>query len=266
MSTGHIEIEQWLPSSWSEIVGNRAAKSHFLNLARGLRLAATHRGVNTLVYGPSRTGKTSLVKLFIRAAFCELTDPATIDPCSGNCPVCREEVERFGIDGIFAAVHNLRHRCITIDCTRAASDDVRDAMIYTREQSGIRIVYLDELHSLTSRGLEDMLLKPIEERGLLWIASTKDLKGVEEAFLNRFAMKIRTEAPTATEMVVWLSQRCKDWGISCESKALDRLVQRSKAAPGLALQVVAVARMNNPRKMTMELVEDHVFPDDIGQC
>lgn len=266
MSTNHLEVEQWLPSSWNEVVGNQTAKRHFINLGRLLRSVETARGVNTLFYGPSRSGKTSLTKLLVRSVFCELTDPTTFDPCAGDCAVCQEEVERFGIDGIFAALHNLRHRCITIDCTRASANDVRDAMIHTREYSGIRIVYLDELHALISRGLADMLLKPMEEKDLLWLASTKDLKGVDGAFLNRFAAKIRSEAPLANEMATWLCQRCHEWGIAFEPDAVDRLVKRSRTVPGLALQVIAVASISDPRRLTADLVEDHIFPDDITQA
>jgi len=266
VSTSQIDVEQWLPSSWNDVVGNNNAKRHFVNLARILRSSDTARGVNTLFYGPSRSGKTSLIKLLIRSIFCEHTDPFTLDPCSGTCGVCLEEVERFGIDGLWAALHNLRHRCITIDCTRASADEVRDAMIHTREHSGIRIVYLDELHALISRGLDEMLLKPMEEKDLLWIASTNDLKGAGGAFLNRFAAKIGSERPVPGDMVAWLVQRCQAWGISFDGESLDRLVQRSRAVPGLALQVVAVASLNDPKKLTADLVEDHIFPDDITQA
>ncbi len=110
--------------------------------------------------------------------------------------------------------------------------------------------------------MDEKLLKPVEELGFMWLASSATTEGLEKMFLNRF-IKISTSLPERDELAIWLAQRCREWGISWDShETLLRLAERSDRVPGMALQVLARATKKRDRILTQRLVESHIFDVD----
>lgn len=83
-------------------------------------------------------------------------------------------------------------------------------------------------------------------------------------FQNRFTFRLETQKPTVDEMVFWLAERCEEWGIRLEApeSTLQRLAERSRCLPGMALQVVNKAHKKRSKLLTRQLVDEHVFNFD----
>jgi len=254
------EIEKWKPSFFEEFVGNR---SLIKCLKDGIRVHG--RLPNTFVRGPSRSGKTAAIKLFIKSLFCVQRDPTTLNPC-GSCDTCLQNVEDHGHYGLFAEFDDgapsreIPLHYVPIDCPKIPEAKLRDVLQELRDFEGIRIVYLDEVHRLVERKMDHMLLKSLEERRFLWMASSATTAGLEQMFLNRFSKRIRTSLPESDKLAEFLALRCLVWGIEWkEPETIVRLVERANQVPGLALQVLAAAAATPERELTRELVEDHDF-------
>ena len=254
------EIEKWKPSAFEEFVGN----SFLIKcLKNGIRVHG--QLPNTFVRGPSRSGKTAAIKLFIKSLFCVRRNPETLNPC-GVCDNCSQEIEDHGHAGFFAEFdegspsRKIPLHYVPIDCPRITELRLRESLQELRDFGGIQIVYLDEVHRLVERKMDHMLLKSLEERRFLWMASSATTAGLEQMFLNRFSIRLRTSLPERDELAEFLVFRCLVWGIEWkEPETIMRLVERSNHVPGLALQVLAAAAATPEREMTRELVEGHDF-------
>lgn len=259
-----IEIQQWIPKSLNEIVGNEELVEHFEN---GLAVGGVMP--NTLITGESRSGKTSGVKAFIRALFCRNRATGSFDAC-GVCVNCQADVGRYEQTGVFVQAtmmesnqKQVRH-FLPIDCAKITEAILREELSDLREFSGLRIIYLDEIHRLKQRGMDELLLKPLEELNYVWIASSATVKGLEPMFLNRFLVKLHTQLPTRDALAEWLAYRCKEWGIEWDDpRTLVRLAELSNQNPGKAIQVLARAAGKPSRKITSELVERHRFEEQV---
>jgi len=219
---------------------------------------------NTLIKGPSRSGKTASIKLFIKSLFCAQRDATTLNPC-GECALCVQDIATHGHAGFFAEFDDAAEgraiplHYLPVDCPRISEARLRDTLQDLRDFDGIRIVYLDEVHRLVERKMDHMLLKPLEERDFLWIASSAVTTGLEQMFINRFATRLRTALPSRDELAVFLGLRCNAWSIDWEPDSILRLAERANQVPGLALQVLARAAAQRARTITMEMVEGHDF-------
>jgi hypothetical protein len=125
---------------------------------------------------------------------------------------------------------------------------------------------------LVRRGIDEMLLKPIEDYPAIWMASSAVLKKenindthkLEKMFQNRFDYRLETELPERKEMLKWLIDRCKLLGLQAETPeaTLQRLMERSNRVPGMALQVLNKAHKTRNKILTQKMVENHVFDFD----
>lgn len=257
-----IDITHWIPSRWEEVLCNRELVEHFQDILRGFLGGAT-RGVATMPLGCPRSGKTSTAKFFVRCALCAALDPSTLNPC-GRCKNCLEADVRFAEEELFAYHRSPPVHYMPIDCTRVTQDRLNEVISGAYRYEGIRIVFLDEVHRLQRRNMDEQLLKPLEEADCTWIASSATTAGLERMFLNRF-VKIRTHLPSLDDLALWLGARCKEWGIEwTDSADIERLAERSAGIPGLALPVLARALLRPDRTLTRQLIESHLFDVEDG--
>jgi hypothetical protein len=252
------DIGRWGPKRWDQVLANEELVEHYQDLLTGI-LAGDRSGLNTMVLGPSRSGKTATTKFFARCVQCEELNPHTLNPCDGSCRSCREDVSRYGLSGLEVDVRGGNVHYVPIDCTSISAAELKKTLIELRDYDGVRIVYLDEVHRLCRQFMDEQLLKPVEERNFMWIASSASTEGLEKMFLNRFT-KIRTSLPSEDDLAEWLAHRCGEWGIDWdEPETLMQLAERSRCVPGHALQVIARASKKPNRTLTGRLVERHVF-------
>lgn len=255
-----IDIKQWIPKSWQDVVGNFDLKEHFHDILRA-SLDGEFNGLNTLVTGPSRSGKTAIIKLFVRCLYCDQLDRDTLTPCQYECRNCRADVSRFGLQGIEVQSQEQDVHYLPIDCAGITENELRDKLIDLRDYSGFRIVFLDEAHRLVRRSMDEQLLKPVEERSnTMWIVASAHTGELEAMFKKRF-VRLQTQLPSIEEFSIWLTDRCQEFGIfNIDSPStIIRLAERSNRNPGDALQVLARAAIKRPKRLTRQLVENHIF-------
>lgn len=255
-----IDIERWTPTKWEHIVGNRELVEHF----RGA-INAGGAPPNTLVTGPSRSGKTSNIKLAIRSMFCTGRDSKTLDPC-GMCSSCLNQTghhDRRGIESQLETPESgVAQHYWLVDC---ATIDERDLLSGLRDHkffSGVQVFYLDEFDQLKRRGIDRVLLRALEDHAFSWIASCVSVVDQEKTILNRFSCNIATGLPTRDEMAIWLAHRCAEWDLQLDrEETLLLLAERCNQVPGKALHVLASVAANPTRTLTTEIVVKHRFLD-----
>lgn len=259
-ATSH-DIARWIPRGFDEVLGNQLMITHFQNV-----VLAGGYGPHTLVLGPTRTGKTATTKIHLQILVCKHTALTSIRPC-GECEYCTKNILRDGQRGIeshlrsdakflFEKIHVL-----PIDCSHATESSLKELLREARDyDDGLRILYLDEVHRLGKRGLDELFLKPMEEENLTVIASSTTTRGLEPAFLNRFAVRLHTERPALDVMSVWLAHRCAEWMLTWDdSKTLIALAELSSRAPGVALHVLGWAASTPDRVVLKAMVDQHAL-------
>ena len=262
---GSAEIQRWQPPRWDGFLGNTRLKhvlrSVAMNSRRSTEMGRLHslNGAGFLVTGESRSGKTSLINHCLRAMVCHERDPVTLDPCSGHaCPACELQPELAGAFGFFPRARDGR-RLVTItviDGTQIASP--RELLSELREAAwggGFRLLFLDEAHRLKSRGMDELLLKAVEELKMCWILATARPDALEDMLRKRLII-VRTEPPSLKDLALWLADRCDEWEIPWTSAAVERAAEKSNRIVGLALQPLALAALDRQEGLTEDLVEN----------
>jgi replication-associated recombination protein RarA len=220
-----VDIERWIPQRWEQILGNEDLVEHYQDNSRSM-LAGDRKGLNTMVFGESRSGKTAITKLFARCLLCENLDFTTLNPCNGTCQNCQTDVSRYGLEGLETDLRQGKVHYVPIDCTSISMPELQHRLIEWRDYAGIRVVYLDEVHRLQRNFLDEQLLKPVEERNFMWIVSSANITGLEQMLKNRFT-RIKTTQSSLEQFALWLGQRCTEWQIRWDdSHILLRLAER----------------------------------------
>jgi len=265
------DILRWLPSRWEEFIGNYRLIRHFKNLLKKIRRMTRDGDVidrNQLCFlltGESRSGKTALVKFLVRCIVCRELDESTLNPCPGTCPACAQKPAQCGLSGLNSTLiahdadgtETVPIHFAVIDCTLIHTpEQLRNRLVEMSEDcNGIRIFYFDEVHRLIRHGMDEMLLKAVEDKQAVWFFSTAKPKDLEDMFKNRL-LKLATELPTRDEMASWLFDRCIQWGIPFENEAIIRVVEKSNCIVGTALHALALASIDDQTGLTLDLVEN----------
>ena len=280
---GQPDLERFQPSCWDDILANGQLKEYWQDLIHGVRRQEKRSGFNSLVTGPSREGKTSTIQFGVKCLLCWNLDFESYNPCH-ECPSCTMSQHIYGNDGWedFANWHSddefpnaVRFQYMPLDCSRLNESEIESCLSKLRTGTDtLQIVYLDEVHRLARRGMDERFLKPMETFPAIWIASSALVKQdknsnnspLEKMFQNRFSYRLQTEKPTVPEMTKWLAVRCKQFGIRLEPGAaqstLQLLTERSNRSPGMALHVLNKANNKRIKLLTRELVQQHVFDLD----
>jgi DNA polymerase III gamma/tau subunit len=260
------DILRWQPSRWDLFLANHCIIKHFKRLLRKCRRILDHGSkedfsrLSFLLFGLSRSGKTALVKFLIRCVTCKKLDGETLTPCDGSCDTCKHQPELFGLEGI-ESYFQVEDRQVPVhfalvDCTMIHTpEQLREKLVALASYHGLRIYYFDEVHRLIKRGMDEMLLKAVEERNYLWLFSTAKPGGLEDMFQNRL-LKLKTQLPSHEALATWLADRCDEWGITWEPEAIDRVVEKSNLIVGTALHALALASLDPDEGLTIDLVEN----------
>lgn len=197
------DILQWIPATWDQVVGNRSAKRLFRSTLKSLRRQMAepteHNGkMRILLTGPSQSGKSSLVELFGRSMMCRQLDPKTLDPCPRRCPYCQADFARRGLSdwahlklGLDTWVlDGINPRFVPVDYTgiveRQDLRDVIDPLGKSLTNREVVVVFLDEVHRLVKRRIDEVLLRSVERMPFTWILVTAEPQELEQMFKNRF--------------------------------------------------------------------------------
>lgn len=262
------DIQRFQPATWDEFVGNYRIKKFFMQGVRRFNQDSKSKGKipkrilpSFLLHGESRSGKTAMVKHFVRSITCKEINEKTLDPCNGSCKACCQKIYRDGLEGLYSVIvyenHGVPIEFHNIDCTKLVSPvELKEKLAeFQYDSQVLKIIYFDEVHRLVPKKMDEMLLKDIEEKDFIWAFSTAMPQNLEEMFLNRL-VKFKTELPNNRELGDWLVDRCQKWGINWEPEAIHKLVGKCNNIPGTALQCLALAAYDPEQGITVDLVEN----------
>lgn len=220
---------------------------------------------NVLIEGLPGTGKTATILSYLRR---RLNNPTLFE---GDV-----ELSRVGGEGMAGHEANYWqtgtgriYAFVRIDGatdTRADLDrKVRDAMWNTGDHT---FVLLDEAGELYFRGMEEPLRPMLTAPDVTTYANAQnfhskrrtDSRKEEDdrlrAFLRRFTHHFHTENPTEPDLVRFLVDRLKSWGLKLDSAAtLHLLARKSGGVVGYAIRPLIKAIDEPDRRLSRDLVE-----------
>lgn len=261
------EVQRWFPSKWNEIAGNAKVKSRLQGMLQtGL--------CNVIITGPSRTGKTRLTSLLIRAACCPHRDQL-MNPC-GRCRTCLDVGEgRFAHYGAFRNAFESDFGFLVVDCENVSKDELLAIKNDVDLSNPKTIVLYDEVSALGRRGLDDCLKKIVDEsyatsiftavsvKKRLWQGRREKVEGLSYQILGRF-LKEGTSFPGTVELTNWIIQRCVDWEIELvdAGTVIPVIIKRTGSRVGFVMHFLAAAAANG-RRLDLELARTlHLDPPE----
>lgn len=261
------QIENWFPQNLQQVAGCTAAVRYFTTLLK----SEAEVGSNTLLVGASRTGKTAIVKAYLRSLMCGNRDAQTQMPCE-SCASClrfNPEDCQHMLFAEFQARHShfgkLPVNAAWIDCTKQSASSLEEHISGIRDSYGLKFVFLDEVHGLQENGLAAKVLVPLNDIPAMWIAATNEPKVLKDAFLHRFLMKFSLSSPSVAQLTEFIRQRCDEWKIAIDDplKTPERLALKSRLMVTASLSGLAQAVEENDCQLTEQVVNQlRYFLDD----
>jgi hypothetical protein len=258
------DIEAWQHTTWDDIAGNRWLKTYLQAMIRSIGGPQRGRGINTLVLGESRSGKTSTIEFAMKVLTCWNLDLERLLPCN-QCQPCVQHQGRYElveIDQILWGGPNQDLCFVPINGNDIAQPALEAEIQKAAGRWDLRwIYYIDEIQGLVRKHLDHMLFKAVEQhKHITWIVSTATTAGLDPMFRNRFT-EVPTELPGVGELALLLAKRCRHPSINVtwdDDRTLVRLAERSRRLTGLALKCLAQAKMLGSH-LSRELVENYPF-------
>ncbi len=227
--------------SWELIAGNSECKE----VLRAF-VTFSEPGRHILIYGPNRSGKTTMIHLALKAKFCGNRAP-DLNPCN-NCPNCRRW--NAGVDCRYRSSRNCdghTFKYIAVDGSNPTTYQ-EDVLCFYRDDFVPLIAYIDEASHPDFIKFMPRLIKPMTERPITLIVSgvrlrpRKDpvtgmkLPGLSKDFVYRFSAINRTTAAAKPESLVWLRRMAAKYKMQPDDDTLSLLLDKSQMIPGQALR------------------------------
>lgn len=165
--------------------------------------------------GPHGSGKTTLARIFARAMLCQNRQKDG-EPCN-SCESCTNFLNEnhFNFEERDAAGHG------TIDWVRSTVDSISFSLF-----GGKKIILFDESHRM-SRDSQDVLLKPLEDRDLIAIFCTTEIKKMRPAIRSR-CESLQLEKIVSKDTTNRLEHICQEEGFEYNFEALSWIVDHSQ--------------------------------------
>ncbi len=172
MSSYQVLARKYRPQQFAQVVGQDHIVRTLENAVRGQRIAHAY-----LFVGPRGTGKTTLARIFAKALNCASSKEAVTEPCD-QCSNCQEITAGNSLDvlEIDGASNN------GVDQVR----ELREIVRYSPSKSRFKIIYIDEVHMLSTAAF-NALLKTLEEPPphVKFIFATTDPQKIPLTILSR---------------------------------------------------------------------------------
>lgn len=270
------------PKVWRDIVGNYELVRVLKWILFQMRFRGLLTGLRLLVYGDSRSGKTACLKLFSKALLCLKLDKVTLDPCN-DCEHCKENMHVYGTGNWGGTLLEDPQKpgewkdsgcdIYFLDSPNLTRETLRPILAELRHEDGYpRVAILDEAHWLHKYGLDQMLLKPMDDYQAIWILSSavmekenpNDERKLDKMIQNRCDFKVKTELPSDEELAHWFMRVAVESGFEIEDpvKLLPALFTKAGNVPGQVLKVFKMANSRKSRKVTLQHVEQTVIDID----
>lgn len=234
--------------SWASITGNTASK----DVLRAFVLSKGF-GQHVLIYGPNRSGKTTMIHLALKAKLCKNRDP-DLNPCN-LCVNCRRWNEGAGNRfGHYRNMEGQDFKFLAIDGTNPATY-AEDTVCLHRDNRCPLIVYIDEVSHPDFIKFMPRLIKPMEETPITIVASGVRLRsrknpvtgvktpGLSKDFVYRFWSIKRTSAAAKQESLIWLRQRAERFDLHPDDETLNLILDKACMIPGQSLRPLREAKL-----------------------
>ena len=163
---------KWRPAVFEDVYGQDDIVTTLKNQITSGRIGHAY-----LFCGTRGTGKTTLAKIFARAANCEHAAEHGGSPCN-ECPICRSILSESSMNvfEIDAASNN------SVEDIRR----IREEVAYPPTEGRYKVYIIDEVHMLSTSAF-NALLKTLEEPPsyVIFILATTDPQKVPQTILSR---------------------------------------------------------------------------------
>ena len=246
--------DRWAPRTRDDIAGNSEIKQFLWGQFGAIRFEEQHHGSNAMIIAPPGTGKSTAVRLFLMSLLCENLDQH-LNPC--HVPHCCGRDSLTGRCGLFAQESSVHVEVMTVNCADVHPDQLRRVREIADARSGPLVIWLDEVHRLARRNLDEELLVAMDTTEAMWLATSTTVGGPEPAFVDRFRLRLSTSPPTRNEFVGWLAARCVDCGVRVDNPTTLALIADDIGRNGRqGLAALSFAISLNNRLLTRSVAED----------
>ena len=200
---------KYRPTTWKDFKG----QTHTVELLRNQIMKKKGMSNVYLFYGPSGTGKTTIAKIFFKAANCT-QNTSTGDAC-GKCSACEFHWRDFlDIDG----------------ADQRGINDMRQAIQFSHNMptaGNNRGILIDECQMLT-KDAWSILLRPLEElhSGVFWLFATTDISKIPDTILSR-CQEINLEVISLPQIVECLQEISETEVINISDTDLHKIAKGS---------------------------------------
>ncbi|SCZ76653.1 DNA polymerase III subunit gamma/tau [Acidaminobacter hydrogenoformans] len=205
---------KWRPKVFEDLIGQKAIVDTLRNQIEHGKFGHAY-----IFSGTRGTGKTSTAKILARAINCpERTDH---NPCN-KCEICQSILDETLMDVIEmdAASNN------GVDDIRELRENVK----YPPSRSKFKVYIIDEVHMLSTSAF-NALLKTLEEPPdyAVFILATTEPHKIPATILSR-CQQFEFKRVGKDDLMERMNLICESQGMSCEPKALDKLINRADGA------------------------------------
>jgi len=188
------------------------------------RAIATNKLPRLIAFtGPAGTGKGTSARILGRRHVCQNKDRHPYDPCL-ECPACRS------LDGLAGAILYSDDGYTEFDATSLSGEVILKYMerdsAYNTLSGNEHLFVIDEL-TRNHTGVQERLLRFVENTRSLVIITTIDRNSILEPLLNRFTHLV-LRPPTRPQIVAGLIRIARDEGFILQPDAAE-LVCRNRA-------------------------------------
>ena len=233
----HALYRKYRPTDFDSVVGQNTIIKTLLNSVKNQSLTHAY-----MFFGPRGTGKTTVSKIFARAANC-------LEPIDGNsCGKCKN------------CLHSFEKECVDIIEIDAASNngveeirELRNNVSLVPAELKYKVYIIDEVHMLSTSAF-NAFLKTLEEppEHVIFILATTDPQKVPETIISR--CQCFSFRRISDEMIVErLKFVCKEEKIDIDDEVLMEIAVASDGGMRDSLGMLDKLRSYTDEKITLEI-------------
>ena len=212
---------KYRPTTLKGYIGNEKMKDIAMKSLRDGK-----RPQVVFIYGDTGCGKTTFARLLAKEYSCENRDDDS--GACGECSSCNA-VDDYITTGDTSILTNIKEVNISEQSGKNDLDDIIEDMNIPAFGDEWKVFIFDECHK-ASDGLQNMLLKPIEEppENVLMIFCTTNPEKMIPTFINRQQLKLHVTKPTVKELSGLLRGVCEKEQVEFDQRGLEFIANRGE--------------------------------------